>query len=42
MGIIYFKEITSTTITTTTATTTNNKVNANSGPRPVTQIVRQG
>ena len=41
MAIIYFKGITATTITTTTATT-NSKVNANSGPRPVIQIVGQG
>ena len=40
MAIIYFKGITATTITTTTATT-NNKVNANSNPRTVIQIVGQ-
>ena len=42
IGIINSKEITTTTITTTTATTTNNKVNANSDPRLVIQIVGQG
>ena len=36
------KEIRTTTITTTTATFTNNKVNANPGHGPVTQIVGQG
>ena len=42
IGIIHSKEITTTAITTTTATTTtNNKVNANSGPRPVMQAVGQ-
>ena len=39
---IYSKEITTTTITTTTANTTNNKVNANSGPGTIIQIMRQG
>ena len=38
---IYSKEIT-TTVTSTTAITNNNKVNANSGPRSVIQIVGQG
>ena len=42
IGIIYSNEMTTTTITTTTATTTCNKVNANSGPRPVMQIVGLG
>ena len=39
--IIYSKQITTTT-TTTIATTTNDKVNANSGPGPVIQIIGQG
>ena len=42
IGITYSKEITTTTITTTTASTTNNKVNANSDPGPVIQIVGKG
>ena len=42
IAIVYSKEISTTTITTTTATTTNHKVNANSGPRPIIQIVGQG
>ena len=37
--IIYSKQITTTT---TIATTTNDKVNANSGPGPVMQIIGQG
>ena len=42
IGIIYSKEITTTTITTTTTSTTNNKVNANSDPGPVIQIIEEG
>ena len=39
---IYSKEITTTTVTTTTANTINNKVNANSDPGTIIQIMRQG
>ena len=39
IGIIYSKEITNTNIFTTTAC--NNKLNANSVPRPILQIVGQ-
>ena len=41
-SLFSLEEITTTAITTTTATTINNKANANSGPRPVIQIVGQG
>ena len=43
MGIIYSKEITAATnnITTTTSTTTS-KLNVNSDPGPVIQMVGQG
>ena len=39
---VKLKMLVTTAITTTTVTTTNNKINANSGPRPVIHIVDHG